>query len=536
MSEIFINVVLPNSWSWAKAKEIGLVINGDRGKNYPSRQHYITSGVPFLSAGNLDEGKIDKSSLNFISEEKYNALNNGKLEKGDIIYCLRGTLGKCAAFDLDSKAAIASSLAILRPSELIDKKYLLYFLQGPFGIKLIKHFDNGTAQPNLSGASFSNYDFPIAPLSEQHRIVSKIEELLSSLDKGIENITIAEQQLEIYRQAVLGKAFEGAFTANWRKQNPNENANDEFDVIKAEREELYTQKVEEWTLACEEARVNDTKKPSKPKKPYAGAEITSEEKTDFENIDSSWTLLRFIDLIKYDDDAIKRGPFGSAIKKAFFVPSGYKVYEQQHAINDDASLGKYYINEEKYQELIGFSVKPGDYIVSCSGTIGRISKLPENCEPGLINQALMKIRLDEELISSKYFLYLFRSEVFQRRILKGSRGTGMQNLAGIDEIKALIIALPPKAEQEAIVYDIESRLSVCDKIEESITQSRLQAESLRQSILKKAFEGKLVPQDPNDEPASVLLERIKAEREKNKPVKKGKDKKTKKESKDKVQI
>ena len=166
-------------------------------------------------------------------------------------------------------------------------------------------------------------------------------------------------------------------------------------------------------------------------------------------------------------------------------------------------------------------------IVSCSGTIGRISKLPENCEQGVINQALMKIRLDEELMSSKYFLYLFRSEVFQRRILTGSRGTGMQNLAGIDEIKALIIDLPPKAEQEAIVQDIESRLSVCDKIEESITTSLQQAEALRQSILKKAFEGKLVEQDPNDEPASVLLERIKAEREKNKPVKKVKDKKVK---------
>jgi type I restriction enzyme S subunit len=101
---------------------------------------------------------------------------------------------------------------------------------------------------------------------------------------------------------------------------------------------------------------------------------------------------------------------------------------------------------------------------------------------------------------------LFRSEVFQRRILKGNRGTGMQNLAGIDEIKELIIALPPKAEQEAIVLDIESRLSVCDKIEESITHSLLQAEALRQSILKKAFEGKLVAQDPNDEPSSVLLE------------------------------
>jgi type I restriction enzyme S subunit len=412
----------------------------------------------------------------------------------------------------------ADGVKVLKPFEFLNPKLFFYLLH------CIKLPDKGYARHYQF---LGKAEFPVPPLPEQHRIIDKIEELFSSLDKGIESLKTAEQQLEIYRQAVLGKAFEGAFTGNWRKQNPKANANKEFEAIQATREELYTKKIEEWTLACEEAKVKDRKKPTKPKKPYAGEPVTEEERANFDVIDKSWVLVRFIDLIKYEEDAIKRGPFGSAIKKSFFVPSGYKVYEQQNAISDNALLGKYYINEEKYQELIGFSVKPGDYIVSCSGTIGRISKLPENCEPGLINQALMKIRLDEELMSSKYFLYLFRSEVFQRRILKGSRGTGMQNLAGIDEIKELIIALPPKAEQEAIVFDIESRLSVCDKIEESISASLQQAEALRQSILKKAFEGKLVPQDPNDEPASVLLGRIKAEREKNKPVKKVKEKKVK---------
>lgn len=409
--------------------------------------------------------------------------------------------------------------------DFVSFAYLRYILTSPQVYSYHKQFGKGGVQINLGKDDILNAIIPFCPLPEQHRIVAKIEELFSSLDKGIESLKTAQQQLEIYRQAVLGKAFEGAFTANWRKEHPNADANEEFEIIKAVREELYTKKIEEWTLVCEQAKVKDDKKPIKPKKPYAGDLITEEERVNFDVIDKSWALIRFIDLIKYEEDAIKRGPFGSAIKKSFFVPSGYKVYEQQNAISDDATLGKYYINEEKYQELIGFSIKPGDHIVSCSGTIGRITKLPDNCKPGVINQALMKIRLDEELMTSKYFLYLFRSEVFQRRILTGSRGTGMQNLAGIDEIKALVIALPPKTEQEAIVQDIESRLSVCDKIEESITTSLQQAEALRQSILKKAFDGKLVAQDPNDEPASVLLERIRAEKEKSKPVKKVKENK-----------
>jgi type I restriction enzyme S subunit len=496
---------------------------------------YLPNGVAFISVKDINEHKVNFSKCKYISKVQHNELiQRCHPEKDDLLVTKSGTIGRMAIVPEKPDFSLFVSVALIKNKKhFITTKFLKFCLENFFNSISIDQDIKGGLLKNFHLEDIRLTIVPVVSLSEQHRIVAKIEELFSSLDKGIESLKTAEQQLEIYRQAVLGKAFEGAFTGNWRKQNPKANANKEFEAIQATREELYTKKIEEWTLACEEAKVKDIKKPTKPKKPYAGELVTEEERANFDVIDKSWALVRFIDLIKYEEDAIKRGPFGSAIKKSFFVPSGYKVYEQQNAISDNASLGKYYINEEKYQELIGFSVKPGDYIVSCSGTIGRISKLPENCEPGLINQALMKIRLDEELMSSKYFLYLFRSEVFQRRILKGSRGTGMQNLAGIDEIKELTIALPPKAEQEAIVFDIESRLSVCDKIEESISNSLQQAEALRQSILKKAFEGKLVPQDLNDEPASVLLERIKAEREalrltqgKNKPAKKEKKVKT----------
>ena len=491
----------------------------------PSRKipEFYNGTIPWIKSGELDKGIITKAE-EYITEKAVKSSSAKLFPKGTLLIALYGaTIGKLSFLGID--ATTNQAICGIFDNKEIDLKYLYYYLlfQRP---KLIE-VGIGGAQPNISQDIIRKQLIPIFPKPEQSRIISKIEDFFCVLNKGIDSLKIAEQQLEIYRQAVLGKAFEGTFTAGWRKEHSNADANKEFETIKELREELYTQKIEEWSLACEQAKVKDDKKPSKPKKPYAGEPIIEEERANFDVIDESWTLIRFIDLIKYEEDAIKRGPFGSAIKKSFFVPSGYKVYEQQNAISDDATLGKYYISEEKYQELIGFSIKPGDYIVSCSGTIGRISKLPENCEPGVINQALMKIRLDEELMSSKYFLYLFRSEVFQRRILIGSRGTGMQNLAGIDEIKALIIALPPKAEQDAIVQDIESRLSVCDKIEESITTSLKQAEALRQSILKKAFEGKLAEQDPNDEPASVLLERIKAEREKNKPIKKVKEKKVK---------
>ncbi|RJP62723.1 MAG: hypothetical protein C4539_17200 [Ignavibacteriales bacterium] len=500
---------IPDSWIICPIQEIGSIQTGTT----PSKSNlaFYSKDYPFYKPTDLEAGINVNTSTDGLSdlgikEARY------VVENSTLVTCIGATIGKTGL--IRRGGGFNQQINSITPYSLINPKYI-YFqaISHNFQSQIFKNA-SATTLPILNKGRFEILEMAIAPLPEQHRIVAKIEELFSSLDKGIESLKTAQQQLEIYRQAVLGKAFEGAFTTNWRKEHPNADANKEFETIKELREELYKQKIEEWTLACEQAKVKGTKKPAKPKKPYAGETVTEEERANFDVIDKSWALVRFIDLIKYEEDAIKRGPFGSAIKKSFFVPSGYKVYEQQNAISDDATLGKYYISDEKYQELIGFSIKPGEYIVSCSGTIGRISKLPENCEPGVINQALMKIRLDEELLSSKYFLYLFRSEVFQRRILTGSRGTGMQNLAGIDEIKQLIIALPPKAEQEAIVLDIESRLSVCDKIEESISTSLLQAEVLRQSILKKAFEGKLVEQDANDEPASKLLERIKSEKEK----------------------
>ncbi len=446
MSEIFINVELPKTWLWAKSKEIGFVINGDRGKNYPSRQHYISSGVPFLSAGNLDEGKIDKTSLNFISEEKYNALNNGKLKKGDIIYCLRGTLGKCAAFDMDEKAAIASSLVILRPSEQISKKYLLYFLQSPFGIKLIKHFDNGTAQPNLSGASFSNYDFPIAPFPEQHRIVAKVEELFSSLDKGIESLKTAQQQLKVYRQAVLKWAFEGKLTNK--------------DVKDGELPEGWKR----MTLGNIANRNSQKALPSEM--PEA----------------------KFIGMDCIEPNTLK--PFKFYEFKDF--KSAGNVFKRNQVLYGRM---RPYLNKVYKAEIDG----------TCSGEFIILNCLND------FNPDLLK--------------YILHHRDFVR--FANHKTSGDRPRISFEEIADYPVNVCKPAEQQLIVSEIESRLSVCDKIEESISTSLQQAEALRQSILKKAFEGKLAEQNPNDEPASKLLERIKAEREKNKPVKKIKTKKQK---------
>jgi len=186
--------------------------------------------------------------------------------------------------------------------------------------------------------------------------------------------------------------------------------------------------------------------------------------------------------------SLKRGPFGGDLKKSFFVESGFPVYEQQHAINDDYSNIRYFIDDERFEKLKACNVGPGDYIVSCSGTMGKISRIPNNVPKGVINQALLRIRLNDEIMLHNYFIQYFKSSLFQKKILKDSRGSGMQNMAGIKELKPITISIPPLVEQRAIVKKIEALFSSLDSGIEDLKKAQNQLVIYRQAVLKKAFD------------------------------------------------
>ena len=243
------------------------------------------------------------------------------------------------------------------------------------------------------------------------------------------------------------------------------------------------------------------------------------ENSDFispDQLPHGWELLPLKDLMAGDKTAIKRGPFGSAIKKSFFVSGGYKVYEQKNAIYDDATLGSYFVNPEKFAELRDFEVKPDDFIVSCSGTIGRISRLPPNAQPGVINQALLKLTIDEGRVHPKYFLYLFRSHRLQQLVLKDTRGSAMKNLASVDDLKQIRLPLPPFKQQEIIVAEIEKQFSLLDEAVANLKRVRANLKRYKAAVLKAAVEGELTEDwrkaHPDVEPASELLKRILAKR------------------------
>ena len=168
-------------------------------------------------------------------------------------------------------------------------------------------------------------------------------------------------------------------------------------------------------------------------------------KLRFKEFSGDWEIKKLGEL----DVLLVRGPFGSALKKDIMVPKSndtYKIYEQKHAIQKDSTLGTYYITKDKYEELKRFSIEPGDYIMSCSGTIGELYKIPNGAEQGVINQALLKIKIGKTL-DENYFSYIFKHNLKNLE----TKGSGIKNVTSIkflkDEFK---ISLPSKEEQEKI--------------------------------------------------------------------------------------
>lgn len=329
---------------------------------------------------------------------------------------------------------------------------------------------------------------------------------------------MAREKLEIYRQAVLKKAFEGELTKEWReKQLDLPSAEELLKQIKEERENYFEYKLKDWKKAVIEWEENGMvgKKPSKPKKVKNLMPFTEHEITEFDDIPSGWKWVKVDSIQGPDPYSVKAGPFGSALKKSCYVIEGYKIYGQEQVIAGDWKIGNYYVDQKKYEELKSCAVLPRDILISLVGTVGKVLVLPNEIKPGIINPRLIKISLADNFYLPEFFKYYFESSYLKSIYSTKSHGATMDilNLSIIQELPFPLLSM---AEQKQTVKEIETRLSVCDNIVATINESLEKAESLRQSILKKAFEGQLLNEnelnacrnEPDWEPAEKLLERI----------------------------
>lgn len=204
--------------------------------------------------------------------------------------------------------------------------------------------------------------------------------------------------------------------------------------------------------------------------------------------EKGWEIKTIEQLVKKVKHSIKRGPFGGALKKEIFVANGYLVYEQYHALNNDFTFERYYINEEKFQELKAFEVYPDDIIISCSGVyLGKLAIIPKNAKRGIINQALLKISLDQKIIDNKFFVFLFRHNSFKNKFFGDVRGSGVPNFPPMPEFKKFQFIYPPIELQNKFVNIIEKVEALNIQYQQSLTE----LQNMYGVLSQKAFKGEL---------------------------------------------
>jgi len=250
---------LPDGWCWTRFGDIAAFINGDRGKNYPNKSEYVPEGLAFINTGHIEpDGSLSLERMNHISREKYDTLGSGKIQPGDLVYCLRGaTLGKTAFVDPFCEGAIASSLVIIRPDLTSMRQYLYHFLISPLGREEIFKYDNGSAQPNLSANSVTKYLIPMPPEAEIAAVCEKLNEAASTINGVESGLASMESSLTQLDQSILSKAFRGELVP---QDSGDEPASELLARIRTTREKLEAEK-----------QAAKKKKPAKRKKTAAAA-------------------------------------------------------------------------------------------------------------------------------------------------------------------------------------------------------------------------------------------------------------------------
>ncbi|MAS08502.1 restriction endonuclease subunit S [Salinisphaera sp.] len=212
---------LASDWTTATLGDLCYFENGDRGKNYPGRKALTSTGIPFINAGHLNNGQIDWAGMDFIPEEHFHRLGSGKIKRGDILYCLRGSLGKFGLVDRNTEGAIASSLVIVRPTPNIQQRFLAYYFQSELAREMILTFAGGAAQPNLSAKSLKAFEIPLPPLESQKRIVAVLDQAFAALDRAYALVDANLSDTNSLYAAAVEILFEDQ-SADWARGNLSE--------------------------------------------------------------------------------------------------------------------------------------------------------------------------------------------------------------------------------------------------------------------------------------------------------------------------
>ncbi len=442
---------LPRNWYKTTIGEVFIVTLGQSPPSSTYNDH--GEGLPFF------QGKAEFDDVYPVTR-KWCGSPKKIAQKGDILLSVRAPVGPTNI--ANTKCCIGRGLASIRPVDGIDNKFILHFFRSVE--RYLAKIGTGTTFNAITGDKLKGFQISLPPLPEQHRIVGKIEELFTKLDKGIESLKQAQAQLKRYRQSVLKAAVEGRLTAKWR-----ELGKDEFEPADKLLERILQERRYKWEA---EKLAKYKSKGKKPPKNWQDKykEPTPPDTTDLPELPEGWVLLTV--------EMISEWSNGKGLTKKQIMAGEYPVFGGN-------GINGYHNSYLSKSECI---------------VVGRVGA---HC--GNIHIAPNKSWITDNAIYTKWISRLSNIQfvglaLSNKNLNKISGGSG-QPYVSQSLLNPLQIALPSLDEQNQIIVDIMREYSIIDEVEKTIEIELIRSQSLRQSILKRAFEGKLVPQDPNYLPA-----------------------------------
>ena len=423
-----VSVKIPGDWDLISLEDVA-ENSGEYGANAPA-QPFDADEFRYIRITDLTEdGKLKnctKQSIPIEGNEKY------ELQNGDLLFARTGAVGRSYLYSesvSEVRCAFAGYLIRYKLTGNIDSEYLRQYTNSEYFNKWVSSVSRSTTHANINASEYSSVDIPYPPLTEQRRIaeiLSTVDELIQQTDAIIE----AKQHLT--------QGFINVLVKTGVQDSPDTN-----------KVQIGPKQVK---------------------------------------IPTNWDLLRVDELVTDDDDAIRTGPFGSKLKKEYFVSEGVKVYEQSNVYNKDFTQGNRFVTQDRYEsELTSYDANPGDVLITLQGTIGDAAVLPDNAEPGVINQKLMRVQVDSELCLPEYFATFFdESRLADFQIEAVSHGAVVSGL-NISTISGIRVPIPSLQEQQRIIDVVESSKSSLD--EEQETKQNLQ--ELKRGLMQDLLTGEV---------------------------------------------
>lgn len=497
---------LPNGWVLTTIPSLissGVFTDGDW---VESKDQDPQGSVRLLQLADIGDGVFINKSNRYLNKETANYLNCTYLKPDDVLVArMPDPLGRACLMPRTKQVSVTVvDVCVIRPAKVehFSTPWLMHFINAPAFREKIASLQSGSTRKRISRGNLSKIEFPLPPRDEQDRIVNKLEELFSELDEGVKELKAAQTKLSQYRQSLLKSAVEGSLTQQWRSENSDrmQETGEQLlsRILKQRREQWQQQKLAEFAEKGKTPPKNWQDKYPEPVQP---------DTTDLPKLPEGWVWASVAQL-----GHVQLGRQRTPSKMKGVNPQKYiraaNITEQGINFNDILEM------DFTEKEIPIYQLKTGDLLLTeASGSpehVGRPCIWPD--VDGVYCFQNTVIRFQPFVISSDFSFFIFHAYQKIGKYIDVSGGVGINHLSA-GKFSKIAVPLPPLVEQSILVAEITTEFDAIDRQIEATALGLKQSEAQRKNILKSAFSGQLVPQDPNDEPASVLLEKIRLERE-----------------------